>query len=396
MDSQLLGIITLLRSALNNEALSLPEDFDLSAAGNILYEHQLVGLAVRGAARCGVPRSHPEIRRLTALFCKDVSASRLQMQQLQTVFALFEEKGIEYLPVKGALIKGLYPQPELRAMGDADVLIREAQLEEAQKILSSLGMERIKSESDHEDVWSNTNLKIELHKYLIPAYNKDYYAYYGDSWKLARKDAQGCAWHLAPEDHFIYLLVHFAKHYRNGSISGKNICDFWVFRKAYPDMDESYICAELEKLQLLGFYRNILDLLEAWFQGAAPTEAVELITQTTLQGGDYSKEESILTAALIRNMKEDESFADSRRRWFWEKVFPPLSVMVFPYPILKKYPVLLPFMWVRRCIELVFFQPKRLKSAIISSKKMVQTDSDRVSAYEKQLKTVGLDFNFPE
>ena len=41
-------------------------------------------------------------------------------------FTIAEENGIDYLPLKGYNLKKLYPKPELRTMGDADVLIRLA------------------------------------------------------------------------------------------------------------------------------------------------------------------------------------------------------------------------------------------------------------------------------
>ena len=35
-----------------------------------------------------------------------------------------DENGIDYMPLKGACLKLIYPQPELRLMGDADILIK--------------------------------------------------------------------------------------------------------------------------------------------------------------------------------------------------------------------------------------------------------------------------------
>lgn len=395
MDSQLVGIITLLRSALKDEVLTLPVDFDWNNAVNILYEHHLVGIAIRGAVRCGVPRSNPAIRKLTALFCKDVAVSRLQMQKLEAVYTLFREHGIDYMPVKGAVLKPMYPQSELRVMGDADILIRQEQYPKIRELMSSLGL-REKVESDHEYVWHGGDFKLELHKRLIPSYNKDYYAYYGDGWRLARRDGQSSAWHLTPEDHFIYLLVHFAKHYRDGSISAKNICDFWVCRKVCPDMDEDYICAQLQKLKLLDFYRNILDLLDTWFEGAAPTGAVEILTQTAFRGGIYTLEESQMTVSVIKLTKETSSLSGSKYKWLWRKLFPSASVLSQRFPILKKYPVLLPFAWAVRWFDALFLRRDRLKRGLSESQELMNMDTARVSRYENQLRAVGLDFNFPE
>lgn len=395
VDSQLLGIITLLRSALKEETLTLPAEFDWNNAVNILYEHHLVGMAIRGAVRCGVPRSNPAIRQLTAVFCKDVAASRLQMKQLDAVYALFQEHGIEYMPVKGAAIKPMYPQSELRVMGDADILIRQEQYPAIRELLPTLGLQET-VESDHEHIWHGGNFKLELHKRLIPSYNKDYYAYYGDGWQLARQDGHSSAYYLSPEDHFIYLLVHFAKHYRDGSISAKNICDFWVYRKVCPDMDETYMCSELQKLKLLDFYRNILDLLDAWFEGTAPTRAVELLTQTAFRGGIYTQEESQLTVSVIKLTKETSSLSGSKHKWFWQNLFPPMNVLAQRYRILKKYPVLLPLIWVARWFEALFLRPDRLKRNLATSQELMSLDATRIANYEDQLRAVGLDFNFPE
>ena len=395
MDSQLLGIVTLLRSALKDEAQVLPEDFNWDAAVRILYEHHLVGLAIRGAARCGVSRSNPVIRQLTARFCKDVAVSRQQMQQLDEVYALFEAHGIEYMPVKGAILKPLYPQTELRPMGDADILIRQEQYEKIREILPALGLKEI-LESDHELIWQGRDLTMELHKRLIPSYNKDYYAYYGDGWRFAQRAGQSSACHMRPEDHFIYLLVHFAKHYRDGSISAKNICDFWVCRRAYPDMDKIYICTELEKLKLLDFYRNVLDLLDTWFEGAAPTEAVERLTHTAFHGGIYSFEESQQASSVIRIMKETSSFSGSKRKWLKNKLFPPMETLAQRYPVLRKYPLLLPLCWIARWAETLFLRPDRIKKSLTSSRGVMNMDRERIAEYEAQLRAVGLDFSLPE
>ena len=395
MDSQLSGIVTLIRSALKDEALALPEDFNWKSAVQILYTHHMVGIAVRGAVRCGVPRTHPAIRQLTALFCKDVAASRLQTQQMEAVYTLFQEHGIQYMPVKGAVLKPMYPQSELRAMGDADILIRQEQYPKIRELMSSLGLQE-KVESDHEYVWHSGNFKLELHKRLIPSYNKDYYAYYGDGWHLARQDEQSSACYLSQEDHFIYLLVHFAKHYRDGSISAKNICDFWVCRKACPDMDEAYICGELQKLKLLDFYRNVLDLLSTWFEGAAPTKAVDILTQTAFQGGIYTSEESQMTVSLIKLSKETSSLSGSKYKLLWQKLFPSASALSQRVPVLKKYPVLLPFAWAVRWLDALFLRRDRLKRGLSESQKLMNIDTGRVSEYENQLRAVGLDFNFPE
>jgi len=395
LDTQTLGILALVRAALKDERVLLPDGFDLGQASQTLYEHHLTALAVRGALRCGISGGNPALRQLTALFCGDVAKSRRQMQLLERLYALFREQGIEYMPVKGAVIKPLYPQSELRIMGDADILIRQDQYPKIRELLPSLGLER-NIETDHEYIWRSGDLTLELHKRLMPSYNKDYFAYYGDGWRFARRDGQSSAFHMGPEDHFIYLLVHFAKHYREGAICAKNICDFWVWRKAHPAMDEAYLNNQLGQLKLRGFYRNILDLLDTWFEGAEPTEAVETLTRTAFQGSIFSRAESLQTVSAIKLGKQRVSLSGSKIRLLLRKVFPSVNALAGRYPVLLKAPILLPLIWLVRAFEILFLHPDRRKKGMDDSRKLMDMDSEKVALYEEELRRVGLAFNFPE
>lgn len=397
MDTQELGLVTLLRSALRDEALSMPADFDWAGAVETLDHHHLTGLALRGISRCGVSRAIPEVRKLTALFCGEITVSRRQMQKLESIYARLEAASIQYLPIKGAVLKAMYPQPELRIMGDADVLIREEQYPQVCKIMRELGM-KLETESDHEYIWVCPELKLELHKRLVPSYNRDYYAYYGDGWTQAEPVADSCLWQMSPEDHFLYLLVHLAKHYRDGAICVKNICDFWVYLQAHPDMKETYLREELKKLKLTEFYDNILCLLQTWFMGAPATEVVELMTRTVFRGGVCDYEQAQLAASVIRQTKQAGSVTGGK--WFWlrKKLFPPLDDLVRQdsrNAVLKRYPALLPFIWLRRWLE-ALFRPERIRRSLSDSQGILKTQTETVRKYERQLNAVGLTFEAPD
>ena len=55
-----------------------------------------------------------------------------------------------------------------------DILIRPEQYDRIVPILEQLNF-REKNETDHELVWIHDDLYLELHKRLIPSYNKDFY-----------------------------------------------------------------------------------------------------------------------------------------------------------------------------------------------------------------------------
>lgn len=395
MDSLHLGIITLLRSALNREKLTLPDSFHLADALGLIQYHQLIGLALQGATLCGIPKNDPTIVKMTLSFCQTLQQSRRQMEKLEEIYGLFDDANIDYLPVKGAVIKPLFPKPEYRLMGDADILIHPEQYPQIQKLMTQAGMTHT-GETDYELVWSCPNLTLELHKRLIATHNKDYHAYYGDGWPSFCQKGPGASYRLRNEDHYIYLLVHFAKHYREGSISAKNICDFWVCKNAWADMDEAYITGQLKKLKLLKFYRNIEDLLAAWFRGAEFTHAAELITQVAFRGAIYSHEESERVSTVLKMQKQNDSLAGNKLFWLLKRLFPPIRIMECSHPVLKKFPILLPFFWIARLCRMALRDRQRVKQGISNMKEVSHLDNDALSYYEAQLHAVGLDFNFSE
>lgn len=392
MNEQNLGIVTLLRSALNGEALTLPEGFDWSVAAGTISSHHLTGLAIQGASLCGVPRSNPAIVQLTANFCKSLQASRNQMKKLQELLALFDENGIDYMPVKGAVLKAHYPKPEYRVMGDADVLIRREQYPKIRQILAAQQMQE-DAESDYELTWVCPSLELELHTALVPEFLGSHSEYYADSWRFAQKDEGGCGYHLSPEDHFVYLLVHFAKHYLISSICAKDVCDFYVWRKAYPDMDEAYIRGELKKLNLEKFYDSILALLRNWFEGKPATEAVELMTDATFWGG-VSQEQN--EASVKGGMKRYSSVGDSLRKqklkWFANVLFPSYRRMTYEYPALKKCPVLLPVYWVIRWFAVLLRDRDKIKRGLV----VMKLNEGGFSQYQQHMDTIGLEIDQAE
>ena len=388
MDIQYLGIITLLRNALNNESVPLPEGFVWDGVATLARIHRLTGFVIQGAARCGVSRSHPVITAMTLEFCKQVQYGRAQDRRLQQVLERFEAEGIEYMPIKGAVIKALYPKSECRTMGDADVLVHEERLPQIRQLLLELGLQELEVTSDYEAAWGDSSLKLELHTKLVSKEYKRFAQHFGTGWQLAKKQGDSNRYLLSPEDHLVYLVGHFAKHYLQGSICAKDLCDFWIWNRSYPDMDQAYIRRALEALKLDAFYENISQMVACWFAGQQATEAVELMTAAAFAGGVCQQEdESALRGIMRRRADGEESLGKQKVKWFLHAVFPSASFLEYKYPVLKKWPVLLPVYWVRRWISILFRDRNKLKRGMM----VVKMNEKEQSEYQHHMDTVGLE-----
>ena len=380
--------VDLLKSAITGQAVALPEGFDLEAAYPQLQAHQMDTLLYEGAVRCGISRNLPIMKLLMQRYCGILLKSEGQMGELRRVTAAFEENGIDYMLLKGSKMKALYPRQELRNMSDADVLIRMEQYDRICPIMESLGFEK-KNETDHELIWRTKNLFLELHSRLIPSYNKDFYAYFGDGWDLAVPEA-GHSFTMAPEDMFIYLFTHYAKHFRDGGIGCRHVVDLWVYLRANPGLDMARIRRELEKLHLLTFFDYTRRILDVWFEGGETDPRVDVMTAFIFASGSYGRMEKRLLSVAVRD-SENTTAAEGKRSYVWKMAFPPARILKHKYTVLEKAPWLLPAVWVYR----PFYKVLCERSDVQRHRKNVESlTTEGMNEHKKLLNYMGLDYNF--
>jgi len=388
MNDTQLGIICLLKSAITGEAAALPEGFDAEQAYPILKKHGVRAMGYIGGLNCGISKELPAMQRLRTDYLKALVKSENQIRAVTRLCAAFDSHGIEYMPLKGCNLKPLYPYHELRSMGDADILIRTEQYGAIRPIMEQLGFDEV-SESDHELVWNAKSLYLELHKRLIPSESRDYYSYYGDGWKMA-KCQNGSRWDMTVEDQFVYIFTHFAKHYRDGGIGCRHVTDLWVYQRSYPALDMDYVRKELETLDLLEFYDNMTRVLAAWFENGQWDTRTEFISRVIFASGLWGDARK---HALAQGVKASQAAGGSvgkgKFHRFLEMAFPGREIVGYKYPIVNKWPVLLPFIWVVRAVSTVFTRWGRVKQ---NYRSLTTVSAMEIQSHAQALEYVGLRF----
>lgn len=382
------GILTLIKSAITGEALPLSPDFSMSEAASLARRHNITALLYEGAVLCGIPANREPMPELFRHCCLGLMGSEKQLSLAGRLLAAFEEAGIDYMPLKGLRMKALYPKPELRTMGDADVLIRLEQYDQIRPILVSQGFtERV--ESDHELVWEKKGLLLELHKRLIPSYNPDLCSYFEDAWGLAVPD-HGHSWALSPEDEWLYIFTHMAKHYRDGGIGLRHLTDLLVFRRAHPALDEGHIRAALDRLELTEFYRHICRLLDHWFGGAPGDELLEMMTEFIFTSGSFGTADSHMVSQMLRKV-ENSRLENGKLLYIWQTLFPGKKVLQTQYPFLERFPWLLPVAWFLRPFHRLKKNPRLLRQKRETFRSIT---NEKIENRRRALQLVGLDFQF--
>lgn len=287
-------------------------------------------------------------------------------------------------------MKPLYPKPELRTMGDADVLIRQEQYEKIAGIMESLNY-KLTDVDEQVYTWDCAALHLEIHQYIVQPLSR-YHAYYGTGWQMAMA-GEGNRYHLSVEDEFVFLFVHFARHYRIGGIGCRHVLDLYVHCRAYPQRDETYIEQQMEKLNLLEFYRNMKRLLAVWFEDGESGDIVDLITEYIFSGGTFGSAKNRKYYWEVMGIIKAQSAKNSRAKLTMQTIFPPLSYMKRKYTVLHKAPYLLPIVWVVRWFQTLLFKPTSIKK---KAEFINSLSDDDVEFRRRTLEVMGIQFDTKE
>ena len=304
-----------------------------------------------------------------------VYLASLQDYSLEEVGEKLEERGIGYVPVKGAVIKKLYPEPELRTMGDLDLLIQEKNRRAADEVMKSLGYEK-EELGNHVWTYKKGLISFEIHGNLAGGtyWNQvDYIGYFSDFFGKSCPEKGTSRGLLKLEDHFLYLCFHLAKHLCSTGAGIRMILDIALYVKGYDEeMDWQYIWREAEKLRLKEFIESMLFIVREWFhvETTAPVKKMDPRTQAVfeeyvLSGGVFGFEREDSIRRLRKGIREDGSNRNLlvKVRALLYLAFPNREHMKAFLPALEKYPVLLPAAWVKRW-RLGFGNKERVKKSL--------------------------------
>lgn len=384
--------LALIKGALTGERVTLSETPDFDGLLKVAGKHKIAALMYYALLSGGYD-AEPITQQLFFYTCRYLAMSEAQMAMLDRVFAAFRERGIEYLPLKGVLLKGIYPKPEMRRMGDADVLFRREQYDAIKEVLTGLDF-TFDYETDHEWVWRHPQLLLEMHKRIVPRRDVDLYRYFGNGWAhaVACEDGSGC-YHFTPEMQFVSLFVHLVKHYRGGGIGLSHMIDLWVFRRHHPELDEAAVRAELDKMYLGDFYANVWDTLQVWFEDATPTEKTDFITNVIFENGVYGTRERAHLSYVAKAGHGEHAHKNNYVSKMLRLIFPPKTSLQTKYPILRRAPILLPAIWVVRWVDALLFRRKHIAQR---NADIQRTNAENIEQFEQALHYVGLDYHFEE
>ena len=302
-------------------------------------------------------------------------------EQEQLYLALAEAK-IPFIPLKGAVIRGIYPDPAMRTSCDIDVLVKAEDLQRAvQYTVDTLGYREQERGTHDVSMIAPSGVCVELHYALVEKCRaNNCHLILAEVWDHACPTSYDpYCFALSDEMLYYYHIAHMAKHFENGGCGIRPFLDLWLLENRV-EHDEKARRALLARGGLLRFAECCCALSQVWFEDAPHTPITLEMAQYLLRGGAYGNMENMVT---VNRRKKG-----GKVRYVLSRLFLPYETLCLLYPVVRKHRLLAPVMQVRRWVtHFLRGRWKRSLKEIGINRTVSEEKQDRAST---MLESVGL------
>ena len=282
------------------------------------------------------------------------------------VLSFLEESGIWYMPLKGILIKDLYPVYGIRQMADNDILFDSEASATVKDFFISHGYECLSFQQSNHDVYHKHPVyNFEMHRSLFGK-SSPYTMYYSEIKNRLIKDTDNsCGYHFSKEDLYIYIYLHFAKHLHGSGTGIRALTDLYLYRTHHPNLDSSYISGELARFDLAQEEQFIQMLIRKLFSTPSPdfqsllNPEEETFLLQFMTNGTYGTMKTRLSNQLSRY--DDSSEFAKKLHYIKDRLLPDAQEKLPFYPaFFSRHRWAMPLFYIYRFFNRLIVKRKRL------------------------------------
>lgn len=300
--------------------------------------------------------------------------------ECEELYRILEDAEIDYLPLKGAVIRGLYPEPWMRTSCDIDILIRENDVERAVRLLESEAEYENCGKAYHDvSLKSPSGVHLELH-FSIRENDERIDGLLDEVWNYAIPvDGTKHRYEMKNEYLLFHLIAHAYYHFLSGGCGMRFFLDLKLAREKLR-YDEDRLKEKLSACGLTKFYEELCVLSEVWFGEGERSPLTSELEKYVLSGGVYGSLENHVSVGRQRK--------GGKFRYAFSRIFLPYKSLVVIYPKLKRRKWLTPFYQVRRWLHILF--GGRLKKSVHELRTNANVSKENVEQTKQLLQKLEL------
>lgn len=287
------------------------------------------------------------------------------------ILNFMEKKGIWYMPLKGILLKEMYPKLGMRQMADNDILYDQQYQKELMKFMTARGYKPSHIGKGNHDIYKKAPIyNYELHTALYgAAHDKKYQEYYRNVKQRLKKDEGNCfGYHFSHEDFYIYITTHAYKHYNGRGTGLRSLLDIYVFlQKKEATLNWNYIENQLKELNITEFERESRELCKKLF-----SEKTHELTQKEsetftyyLESGTYGTMKNGIEKKLRKYQPDKKPVtAVTKIKYYLERLIPDMEHYKSHVPLVYEHKWLIPFYLIFRLVRALIRDGKKIRKEI--------------------------------
>lgn len=322
----------------------------LEAVYKLAAQHDLVHIAGQALGNLGLLGSD-ELSKKFKTAAVQAYAKHMRMEmEYGRICQTLETAQIPFIPLKGAVIRGFYPEPWLRNSCDIDILVKPETLDAAVAALQETLNYTNKGRGDHDvSLFSASGVHLELHFDMM----EDWYAANNSKTVLSRiwedvAPREPGSYHHCMSDEMLYFyhIAHMAKHFQAGGCGIRTFLDVWVLNHRVPH-DAQKREQLLREGGLYKFAQAAQKVSQVWFDQEQPDALAQQMSDYILRAGAFGNQEN---RAAVGQAK-----AGGKLRYILShRIFVPYEALKAEYPILKAHKWLTPMYQVVRWVRMLF------------------------------------------
>ena len=389
----------LLRNSLWKKDVAVSSDVDWGLIGKYAKEQGVISFIYDGAiaAKAEVPSDLIQKWKNTTL--QGVIRNERLLCAQDNLFTWFDQAGIPGVVLKGSSVSRYYPQPDLRILGDIDVLVNKSDVDKAREILEQ--HEYVFHESDHEFHMGFTRpgSYVELHYNVTKLPDSaGGRAVKNETDTFLDNICQGWVGKhkfpvLSEPNQAVSLLLHMIRHMFESGIGLRQLCDWAVYMEtANIALIENETLPILENCGLRKYaeiatrscvkYLGLSEDNVIWCMNATDEECRLFIADVFREGNMGSANQERMATWLI-----DTSEMGNKSSSLKALIVRLNQLAYAHFPVARKYTILLPLFWIY--LPLRYFwramfgkRPKRSLRNALKNAKMQRALYESVKAFD--------------
>lgn len=358
------------------ESFDKTNDLDVNYLIKLCKNHSLLPLLYVSLKHYNIELTEEQEGFLSKQYKNAVYIEAVQESEKNLILDTLSENMVKCMPLKGSVLKYLYPSPELRTMSDLDILFESSKSKLVKEVLKDLGYKCEKSGGTDDEYNKPPFMNVEMHRIMVDGNFEAIASYYSNIWDVVKPIKDGSlVYEMSLEDFYVHMVAHVARHYAVGGIGIRFVFDEWIYLKHYENvLNFEYINGEFEKLNLLKFAENFKNMTVKWFKGLETTELEEEMTKYIFESGTYGSIVHEQSVKVLLGKEGKRNFKSSKLLYMLRLIFPSIKYMKARNHVLKKWPILLPYFYIERICVAMF---KKRKLAVHSIKGLDSYNVDK-------------------